>query len=144
MNKSLSCTTVRDFSHHVNLLGSQLNIPGWIHELHHENDDNLRNYLTYGITNGFLIVDEHCDIGSYERSNYSSVLSGDAFECVNRIVLDELSKGKYVVADEKPHCIHSIGAVPKKGENKWRPITDCKRPLGDSINSFMTSTYREF
>lgn len=26
----------------------------------------------------------------------------------------------------------------------WRPITDCKRPIGTSITSFMTTTYKEF
>lgn len=144
VDTSLRCTTIRDFSHQVNKLGSQLNIPAWIHELEHENDSNLRNYLEYGVTNGFLIVDECNNIAPYERTNYSSVLQGEAFDCVNKIVLDELEQGKYVIPNEKPYCIHSLGAVPKKGTNKWRPITDCKRPLGNSINSFMDSTYREF
>lgn len=36
-----------------------------------------------------------------------------------------------------------MGAVPKKSGG-WRHITDCKGPIGSSINSFMTTTYKEF
>lgn len=49
-----------------------------------------------------------------------------------------------MIVDNKPHCIHALGAVPKKNSTKWRPITDCKRPIGVSINSHMSSSYREF
>lgn len=143
VDRSLHCSSVRDFSHEVNKLGSQLNIPGWIHELSYENDCNLRSYLHHRVTKGFFIVDEGSDISPYERSNYLSASSGEAFDYINNIVLEELDKGKYVVSSVKPHCTHSIGAVPKK-DGTWRPITDCKRPLGSSINSHMESTYRQF
>lgn len=141
---SLECATISDFSHPVNSLGSQLNIPGWDHELAFENDDNLREYLTFGVKNGFLIVDENCDIPTYESPNYASVRTGEAHAFVDKLIRDELSKGKYVISSNKPHCVHGLGAVPKKEKNKWRPITDCKRPIGSSINSFMSDTCHNF
>lgn len=140
----LCCVQDRDFSFPANLLGSQMHIPSWDYELSYENDVNLRDYLHFGIHNGFLIVDQDCNVPSYECPNYSSVCSGKAFEFVNDVILKELSNGKYVTSESKPHCVHSLGAVPKKGTNKWRPITDCKRPLGNSINTFMTSTFHKF
>ena len=39
----------------------------------------------------------------------------------------------------KPHRIQAIGAVPKKGSSTPRPITDCSRPLHDSLNSYLTA-----
>lgn len=94
-----------DFSYPANELGSQMNIPGWRHELFLENDIILRNYLSFGIENGFFIV--NCTIPSYECSNNSSVLTGAAFECVDSIIKKELSCGKYIIANSKPHCVHS-------------------------------------
>lgn len=130
-------------SFNVNLLGSQLNILGWRHELSYENDYNLKQYLSFGVENGFYIVDPDAVITPYERTNYSSVLTGEAHTFIDSLIKTELAAGKYIIADKKPWCIHSLGAVPKKSGG-WRPITDCKRPIGASINSFMTSTYKEF
>lgn len=58
--------------------------------------------------------------------------------------MTELANKKYVVSREKPHCIHVLGAVPKKESHKYRPITDCKRPIGYSINHHMYTTFKEF
>lgn len=63
----------------MNRLGSQLNIESWQHELSHENDLFLRDYITFCVENGFLIVDENASIPSYELPNYSSVMHGEAF-----------------------------------------------------------------
>lgn len=143
-HENLSCCTEFDFSYPANVLGSQMHIPGWRHELSYENDINLKNYLSFGIENGFLIIDEDCTVPSYECSNYSSVLTGPAFDYIDEIIGKELACGKYVVTSSKPHCVHSLGAVPKKGSAKWRPITDCKRPIGTSINSYMSTTFHNF
>lgn len=129
--------------HHANWLGSQLNIPGWMHELEYENDFSLKAYLSFGVQNGFYIVDPDADISSYERENYSSVLHGEPHVFIDKLIKSELSSRKYVLTSNKPTCIHSIGAIPKKSGG-WRPITDCKRPIGSSINSFMSTTFREF
>ena len=34
----------------------------------------------------------------------------------------------------KPRCVHRIGRAPKKDSGKSRPITDCSRPHGISLN----------
>lgn len=144
MNRSLEVCQVRDYHVNSTHLRGQLNIYGWRYELQHENDDRLRNYLTFGIHYGFLIVDPGADIEAYECTNYPSVMQGEAFMFVDKLIRDELIAHKFVVAQEKPHCIHAVGAVPKKNSKKWRPITDCRRPLGSSINNFMSTTYKEF
>lgn len=144
VDQHLKCETTRRFDHYVNSLGSQFNIPGWAHELEFENDNNLREYLWYGVSNGFLIVDVDSDIPSYECQNYASVTSGKAFDYVDNWIHEGLKHGKFIVSQEKPWCVHGIGAVPKKGTDKWRPITDCKRPIGESVNNFMLTTFRDF
>lgn len=144
IHDDLCCTNEFDFSYPANVLGSQMHIPGWRHELSYENDSSLRNYLSSGIENGFLIIDEDSSVPVYECLNYSSVLAGPAFEYVDGIIKNELRCGKYVVSPSKPHCVHSLGAVPKKGSTKWRTITDCKRPIGTSINSHMSTTFHSF
>lgn len=144
VNRDLQCERSRNNSFKANRLGSQLNLPGWLHELSHENDVNLRNYLSFGVQNGFLIIDEGAEIVSYESKNYRSVESGPAHDFIDNLIKSELSNGKYVLAADKPHCVHALGAVPKKESQKWRPITDCKRPIGFSVNSYMSTTFREF
>ena len=42
-----------------------------------------------------------------------------------------------------PHCVHSIRAIPK-GDGTFRPITDCKGPLGNSINNIMSEIVAPF
>lgn len=130
-------------SFHANLLGSQLNLPGLIHELYYENDVALREYLSFGVQNGFYILDPDVQITPYHRANYSSVLKGEPFKFIDSLIKSELAAKKYVLTDTKPICVQSLGAVSKKSGG-WRPITDCKRPIGTSINSFMTTTYKEF
>lgn len=144
VNNDLQCETTYSSSFPANELGSQLNIPGWLHELRHENDLNLRDYLSYGVQNGFLVVDSDAEIPTYECKNYGSVSVGPAHDFVDKLINSELVNGKYIISKSKPHCIHALGAVPKRDSLKWRPITDCKRPIGVSINSHMSSTYREF
>ena len=93
--------------------------------------------------NGFNIGDPRAVVEPYMRKNYKSVLYGDAHEFVNNLILSELDEGKYVEATYMPQCVHSIGRVPKKGGG-YRPITDCKRPLGNSINNHMEETFQHF
>ena len=47
---------------------------------------------------------------------------------------DEIESGKLSRSLDKPKCVHAYGAVPKKNSDKLRPITDCSRPFGKSIN----------
>lgn len=87
--------------------------------------------------------DEGAPIPHYEHNNYKLATSSAAFNFVDNLICDEPSRGKLRISESKPHCIHSIGAVPKKDGESWRPITDCSRPLGESINVHMSTTFKE-
>lgn len=121
-----------------------MNAKAWIYELQFENDAWLKSYLLNGITRGFDIVDDADIICPYDRSNYSSVLSGPASDFVDDLICKEIKQGKYVETSVRPKCIHSLGVVPKPGGNGYRPITDCRQPLCDSINNYMDETAGEF
>ena len=75
--------------------------------------------------------------------NYASALTGEAFEFVDKLIKSELKDGKYVKATSLPHCVHSLGAIPKQ-DGSYRPITDCSRPEGISINNHMLNTFQSF
>ena len=55
----------------------------------------------------------------------------------------EIVEGKVPRMSDPPHCIHSLGAV-RKANGSLRPITDCSRPEGSSINNYMSSTFKSF
>ena len=59
------------------------------------------------------------------------------------IVERELREGVISEVDYKPHCIHSLGAVPRPG-GTIRSITDCGRPDNYSVNNFCGTLFREF
>ena len=131
-------------SHHqIGGIYSQMNLSTWEYELTFENDHLLRDYLYYGIRDGFLIVDPTSVVPTYDCPNYITPSSGESYTFVDKLIHQELLDHKYVLADYKPNCIHSIGAVPKP-DGKFRPITDCRRPLGLSINNYMSSTCQTF
>ena len=133
----------RDKEHTIGGLYSQLNKTSWLHELSYENDSNLRDYLQFGVLNGVYIVNPEEEVESYFCKNYASVLEGDAHLFVDSLLKDELSQQKYILTDQQPHCVHALGAIPK-GDGTYRPITDCKRPLGVSINNCMSDIVTTF
>ena len=47
------------------------------------------------------------------------------------------------LVDSAPTCVHALGAVCKS-DGSLHPITDCKRPIDSSINSFMETTCSKF
>ena len=57
--------------------------------------------------------------------------------------MSELAEGMISKVDFKPTCVHSLGAVPKSGGG-MRPITDCSRLIGRSVNNHCDSLFREF
>ena len=65
-------------------------------ELEHESDLPLKNYLTFGVTEGFFIVDNDCVIPRYNHANYRSATTGPAFDFINKLIVTELSNDKYV------------------------------------------------
>ena len=129
--------------HYIGDLKSQMRLDGWQHELAYETDNTLREYLFYGVRDGFFIVDLDSDIPTYDCPNYITPSSGDSYDFVDNLISEELASSKYIKASFIPHCIHAIGAVPKT-QGKYRPITDCRRPLGESINNFMSTTCDTF
>lgn len=129
--------------HDIGGFPSQLKLATWCRELYYEPDRDLSDFIFNGIRYGFGIVDQGAEIESYECANYKSALSGEAKPFLDALIRSELAENKYVCVQDKPWCIHALGAVPK-GSQEYRPITDCRRPIGGSINNFMESTALEF
>ena len=93
------------------------------------------------MTDGFPIVDS--DPPPYECENYSSITAPGPYEKMTKILIRELEESFVTKVDEKPVCIHSLGAVPK-GKNGIRNITDCSRPVGISVNFHCDSMLENF
>ena len=109
---------------------------------HESGVDPNAEYIFSGVLNGFDIVDEDFT-GSYFCDNYDSILRPGVKTEMDRVVREELSSDKLSLVDNRPTCIHSLGAVAK-GDGSLRPITDCKRPIGYSINNFMNEVFDQF
>lgn len=120
-----------------------MNASSWLAELQFENDNWLKSYIYSGITEGFAIDDDGCQIASYDAQNYRSVSEESANNFVKNLMISELTDEKYVVVGDKPKCIHALGVIPKVSGG-YRVITDCKRPEGISINSHMDNTGSQF
>ena len=120
-----------------------MNLKSWEYYLQYECNSYIHDYLLNGIQYGFSIVDSDVDIAPYRGTNYKSVLTGEAFDFVNDLILKEISEGKYIRAYTPSICVHALGAVPKQ-DGGFRPITDCKRPIGYSINNYMEETFQQF
>ena len=58
-------------------------------------------------------------------------------------ISEELSSGKVSLVEDKPRCVHALGAI-RKSNGKLRPITDCHRPEGLSFNNHMDTTCENF
>ena len=97
--------------------------------------------ILWGVSDGFAIVDE--DVPPYECPNYASITNEPSKSKMDSIVARELMEGCISRVDEKPTCIHALGAVPK-GIDKIRQITDCSRPPGVSVNNHCKSLMEEF
>lgn len=100
--------------HWIGGVPAQLNPATWIRELQYCEDSELKQFLIDGVLNGFPIVDKNCTISPYECVNYKSATEGPASEFISKLMVKELAECKLIQAEEYPHCIHSIGAVPKK------------------------------
>ena len=104
--------------------------------------DPNATYVVQGVSSGFQIVDSSY-VGGYHSVNYQSILHGSPKIEMDQTIRRKLDLGKVSVATERPACIHSLGAV-KKSDGSLRPITDCKRPIGVSINNYMDTTCTKF
>ena len=100
------------------------------------------HFLLDGLVHGFKLVDPGSVIHPYICANYMSA-TVSAKDEISDIIISELTDGKLSLVESAPHCIHALGAVPKKG-GTFRPITDASKPAGSSINSYMESTFQTF
>ena len=97
--------------------------------------------LVWSITDGFPIVDREVD--SYVCENYTSITCPEGSSKMDRIVERELAEGMISIVENRPHCVHALGAVPKSSGG-IRQITDCSRPLGISVNNHCESLLEDF
>lgn len=104
--------------------------------------DQRADYLYTGVAHGFDIVDSSCE-ASYFCNNYLSIRESEFSTQMDEIILNELRLSKVSLVDSRPDCVHALGAI-RKSNGKLRPITDCRRPLGLSINNFMASMCGKF
>lgn len=105
-----------------------------------ENPDEFRTVFE-GVCEGFKIVDS--EVESYECDNYLSILSEFSRPQMDVIIQRELAEGYLSVVKSPPTCVHAFGAVPK-GKTGIRPITDCSRPVGKSVNSSCDTLVQKF
>lgn len=130
-------------SHYIDRCRAQLNRCAFYKELYlNGNVDVAADYIYNGVSHGFDIVDANCD-AQYICANYNSIQLPEFRGQMDAIVTDELASDKVSMVTDTPTCVHSLGAV-RKASGKLRPITDCRRPLGRSINNYMLSTYAPF
>lgn len=136
---------VDNCKHSVGNVPIDLNPCAFYHECfeHPNGVDEQANFLFEGVLHGFKIVDESSEIESYVRSNYTSVTHGSFRDQMSRNIIEEEHRGRVSKVDVRPHCVHAIGGVRKK-DGSLRPITDCKRPIGHSVNNFMNTTVVQF
>ena len=70
-----------------------------------------------------------------ECHNYPSATSAENCQTVEKLILEEIRLGRYVVTDTKPTIVSALGAVPKETPGELRVIHDASRPHGGSLNS---------
>ena len=104
--------------------------------------DERADFIFTSVKDGFRIVDDGFE-GSYLYCNYDSALGPSARSKMDSIIVRELELEKLTLVDEIPDCVHALGAI-SKSDGDIRPITDCRRPLGVSINSYMNEVCQEF
>ena len=130
--------------HVIDGVFSQLKPSGWIEELCFGGSwDEDSHFLLDGVTHGFHVVDPDAEIIPYVCENYKSATSLENRHQLQELLLDEMSCDKITITSKPPTCVHALGVI-KKQSGAIRPITDCKRPIGESVNCHMNSTFSTF
>ena len=101
--------------------------------------------LMSSIVDGVKVMDgsEQKENISYDCKNYKSIFEGNNKSKLDGIIDSELSEGYLKIVNNKPDCIHSIGAVPKP-DGGVRPIIDCSRPDKKSVNNYCSGIEETF
>ncbi|CAH3168712.1 unnamed protein product, partial [Porites lobata] len=120
-----------------------LRLHAWDKEL---SDDPDRIFLLDGLRFGFKLIpesDPSC-IVAYESDNHSSATCPDFKPEMDSLFTKELALGRISMVQTKPRCVHPIGRVPTKDSGKSRPIADCSRPQGISLNDHIKRDLESF
>ncbi|XP_066928816.1 uncharacterized protein [Clytia hemisphaerica] len=116
--------------------------PGfWDKELLNDLD---RQFLFDGVVNGFQLLPADATISPAEMDNYNSAVGPGSKEKVEATILEELSAGNYILANEKPVIVSALGAVPKPDSEDLRLIHDCSMPHGLGVNSYIDIEKQSF
>lgn len=83
------------------------------------------------------------DVQPYTCTNYRSALEPTAAQKMSKIIHTELQEGMVSEVFTEPTCVHALAAVVKPDGN-IRPITDCSRPEGLSVNYHCSSLIEHF
>ena len=146
VRECMNTAAVLDSSMH-HLIGgiySQLKPAGWWSELYYDRRwDDDAHFLLDGVMHGFHVVDSGARIEIYHCVNYRSSTCGSNKSQLQDILVEDMLNHKISVAKETPVCVHALGAI-RKASGAIRPITDCKRPLGNSVNCYMKATFSTF
>lgn len=125
-------------------VSSQLNPAVWREILCESGSwDEDSVYLLDGVINGFRLVDKSSVIEPYLFRNYESCFIEEAKVKLNELIGEELEAGKLSIAEKQPNCVHALGALWKNGGG-IRPITDCSRPEGSSVNVYTREVFSTF
>ena len=131
-------------AHYIDGVYTQLRPSGWLEELRLGGEwDEDAHFLLDGVIYGFRVIDPDADLKDYKCHNYNSALVEPNRSKLQDLILEELENGKMSVCHYTPTCIHALGVIVKPS-GAIRPITDCKRPIGASVNSYMQSTFSTF
>jgi hypothetical protein len=113
------------------------NLLAW-KELLKQDTNSEANFVLEGIEHGFVIVDTDGIPDTFCRNNYLSATREHKLATEKQIV-KELELGRYVVCDESPLAVSSLGAIPKPNGVDIRIIHDLSRPEG-GINRLAEGT----
>lgn len=118
-------------------------------ELSKDYPKHLRDFLLGVVEYGYAVVppDSVETIGSYMAQNYASLFEGKAYDCASDTFRAELLADKIMIVPLQPRCVSARGATPKRDYtqldgrslDKFRLITDLKRPIGRALNEFTTA-----
>lgn len=111
-------------------------LASWEAELKEDHDGA---FLQNGIRHGFRWVLSIAQTEYAASENYQIASSQLAKSAIDRLISQELAERKVSLVPTKPFRVNAIGALAKKSSSAPRPITDCSRPLGGSVKSYLTA-----
>lgn len=123
---------------------SQMNPARWREFLGCSNSwDWDSHYILDGMVHGFHMLDRSPSIKSYEIANYDSCFTRNAKKKLSALIREELADQKLSLCQSKPTCVHALGVILKESGG-IRPITDCSRPTGNSVNCYTEESFSTF